>query len=116
MTKLEKVIQTYTKADGSELTAEDFTADTYIELKTKPTTGNFACFVPAELQVEVQTSWGDVLQANRAGVPHGEGDYMVCAVGEDGQPDLTDVWVVNGAVFPSTYDMTNAETEPSAAA
>ena len=37
--------------------------------------------------------------------------------GEDGQPDLTDVWVVNGAVFPSTYDMTNnAETEPSAAA
>lgn len=116
VTKLEKVIQTYTKADGSELTAEDFTADTYIELKTKPTTGNFACFVPAELQVEVQTSWGDVLQANRAGVPHGEGDYLVCAVGEDGQPDLTDVWVVNGAVFPSTYDMTNAETEPSAAA
>ena len=103
VTKLEKVIQTYTKADGSELTAEDFTADTYIELKTK-------------LQVEVQTSWGDVLQANRAGVPHGEGDYLVCAVGEDGQPDLTDVWVVNGAVFPSTYDMTNAETEPSAAA
>ena len=116
VTKLEKVIQTYTKADGSELTAEDFTADTYIELKTKPTTGNFASFVPAELQVEVQTSWGDVLQANRAGVPHGEGDYLVCAVGEDGQPDLTDVWVVNGAVFPSTYDMTNAETEPSAAA
>ena len=29
VTKLEKVIQTYTKADGSELTAEDFTADTY---------------------------------------------------------------------------------------
>lgn len=35
VTKLEKVIQTYTKADGSELTAEDFTADTYIELKIK---------------------------------------------------------------------------------
>ena len=84
-------------------------------MKTKPTTGNFACFIPAELQVEVQTAWGDVLQANRAGVPHGEGDYLVCGAGEDGQPDLSDVWVVNGAIFPDTYDMTNAVAADKAA-
>ena len=35
------------EADGTELTAADFAADTYIDLKTKPTTGNFACFIPA---------------------------------------------------------------------
>mgnify|MGYP007090436098 CR=1 FL=1 len=46
---------------------------------------------------------------------HGYGDYLVCP-NKDGKPDFSDVWVVNGAVFPSTYDMTNAETEPSAAA
>ena len=115
VTKLSKVIKTYTKADGTELTAADFAADTYIDLKTKPTTGNFACFIPAELQVEVQTAWGDVLQANRAGVPHGEGDYLVCGAGEDGQPDLSDVWVVNGAIFPDTYDMTNAVAADKAA-
>ena len=56
-----------------------------------------------------------MLQANRAGVPHGEGDYLVCGAGEDGQPDLSDVWVVNGAIFPDTYDMTNAVAADKAA-
>ncbi|WP_317380979.1 hypothetical protein, partial [uncultured Intestinimonas sp.] len=109
VTGLEKVMKTYTKADGSALTAEDFVADTYIDLKTKaePDT-NYAMFIPADVQVIVETSWGDVLTANRPQVPHGEGDYLVCAVGEDGQPNLADVWVVNGATFPNTYDMTNA--------
>ena len=108
VTKLSKVIKTYTKPDGSALTAEDFVADTYIDLKTIPTTGNFACFVPAGIKVSVNTAWGDVLHVNRDGVPHGDGDYLVCAVGKDGKPDLSDVWVVNGKIFPSTYDMTNA--------
>ena len=59
----------------------------------------------------METAWGDVLTANRPEVPHGEGDYLVCTVGEDGQPNLADVWVVNGAVFPNTYDMAEAQAD-----
>lgn len=107
--KLEKVMKTYTKADGTELTAKDFEPkDTYIDLKTKAQPGtNFAMFIPADIQVVVETAWGDILTANRPGVEHGKGDYLVSTV-KDGQPDLTDVWVLNGAVFPNTYDLTNA--------
>lgn len=104
--KLEKVMGTYTKPDGTELTAADFVPkDTYIDLKTKaqPDT-NFAMFIPAGIQVVVETAWGDVLTANRPGVEHGEGDYLVSVV-KDGEPDLGDVWILNGAVFPNTYDL-----------
>jgi hypothetical protein len=52
--------------------------------------------------VEVNTSWGETLQANRPGVEHGEGDYLVCS-DKNGSPNLDDVWVVNGAIFPKTY-------------
>lgn len=110
VTKVSKVISTYTKPDGSPLTAEDFTAskDTGVELKTKaqPDT-NYACYVPAGVAVQVDTAWGDVLYANRTGVPHGAGDYLVCALTEDGQPNFEDVWIVNGAIFGSTYDTAN---------
>ena len=108
--KLEKVAKTYTKADGSVLTAEDFAQrDTNIELKTKaePDT-NYACYVPADVAVQIDTSWGDVLFANRTGVPHGTGDYLICAMTEDGQPNFEDVWVVNGLQFLTNYDTTNA--------
>ena len=48
--------------------------DTGVELKTKaqPDT-NYACYVPAGVAVQVDTAWGDVLYANRTGVPHGAG-------------------------------------------
>ncbi len=110
--KLEKVMKTYTKADGSELTAKDFEPkDTYIDLKTKaqPDT-NFAMFIPADVQVVVETAWGDILTANRPGVEHGKGDYLVSTV-KDGAPDLSDVWVLNGAVFPNTYDLSKAPAQ-----
>ena len=117
--KLSKVLETYTKADGTALTAEDFTGskDTFIDLKTKaePDT-NFACFVPADVRLTVNTAWGDVLTANRAEVPHGDGDYLVCTVDDAGQPNLSDVWVVNGEIFPDTYDMTNAQSSQADAA
>lgn len=110
VSKLEKVMKTYTKTDGTPVTAEDFAQkDVFIELKTKaaPDT-NFALFVPKGTSVTVNTAWGDVLHTNLPNAPHGEGDYLVCS-SVDGQPDLSDVWVVNGAVFPTTYDMTNAQ-------
>ena len=107
VTKLDKVLKTYTKADGSALTAEDFTGskDTFLDLKTKaePDT-NFACFVPADVRLTVNTAWGDVLHVNDPSSEHGYGDYLVCP-NKDGKPDFSDVWVVNGAVFGSTYDV-----------
>lgn len=105
VTPMEKVLKTYTKVDGSELTAEDFEPDTYITLQTKAGKPVFAAFVPKETQVEIHTAWGDILIANRPEVEHGEGDYIVCDAGEDGAPNFEDVWVVNGKVFETTYDM-----------
>ena len=108
--KLSKVLETYTKADGSALTEQDFTEhkDTFIDLKTKaePDT-NFACFVPADVRLTVNTAWGDVLHVNDPASEHGYGDYLVCP-NKDGQPDFSDVWVVNGAIFANTYDTANA--------
>ena len=101
--KLSKVIKTYTKLDGTALTAEDFQPGVEVTMKTKADAGYFAYFIPAKYHVSVNTAWGDVLHANRTGIEHGEGDYLVCRVGEDGKPDMSDVWVVNGSTFPLTY-------------
>ncbi|MBU5436225.1 alpha/beta fold hydrolase [Pseudoflavonifractor sp. MSJ-37] len=106
VSKLEKVLSTYTKPDGSALTAADFTGkkDTFVPIKTKaaPDT-NFACFVPAAIRLTVDTAWGDTLHVNDPVSRHGDGDYLVCA-NKDGKPDFSDVWVVNGVTFGSTYD------------
>lgn len=61
-------------------------------------------FLPVEQKMFVKTSWGEVLQANRDGVPHGDGDYIVYSSNKDGSPNLNDRWVVNGLVFAKTYE------------
>lgn len=111
VTKVGKVISTYTHTDGTPLTADDFidNKDSFIELRTIASPeSNFALFVPSDTIIEVQTAWGDVLYTNASDAPHGDGDYLVCN-NVDGKPDLSDVWVVNGAVFPSTYSMENSK-------
>ncbi len=107
--KLPKVISTYTKADGSEITEKDFEVkDRYIDLKTKAAPDpNYAMHVPNDISVTVETSWGDVLHTNLPNAPHGDGDFLVCRAGEDGEPDLSDVWVLNGALFPENYETEN---------
>lgn len=106
MTKMSKVIATYTKEDGSPLTADDFVKDTFINIKAIPSANtNFAMFVPTEYKLTVETAWGDILYTNRLAVPHFYGDYLVCRAGEDGTPDLSDVWVVNGLSFNTTYNV-----------
>lgn len=107
VTKLSKVLKTYTKEDGSALTDSDLLNNkgTFIPLRAKATPdANFAFFVPKNVIVEVQTAWGDVLYTNKSDTDHGKGDYLVCN-NKDGQPDLSDVWVVNGAVFETTYKL-----------
>jgi hypothetical protein len=105
-TKLSKVIFTYTKPDGSALCEADFAdRDAWIEIITKPEPdAYYAMHVPVSISVTVETAWGDVLHTNLPNAPHGEGDYLVCRVGEDGKPDLSDVWILNGIVFPEYYD------------
>ena len=107
--KLPKVISTYTKPDGSEISAGDFVEkDGYIDIIPRPAQGAYyAMFVPLNVSITLETAWGDVLHTNLPNAPHGKGDYLVCREGEAGEPDLSDVWALNGAVFPECYDMSN---------
>ena len=50
----------------------------------------------------VITAWGNILIANREGIGHGSSDYLVCP-DKNGSPNLMNVWVVNGQIFPNTY-------------
>ncbi len=102
---LHKVLKTYRKPNGEVLKASDFITDQFVPLQTQIGKLAFALFVPHHQQVEVITAWGDKLIANRPGVEHGKGDYLVCSADEKGKPNLKDMWVVNGNIFPNTYDM-----------
>ncbi len=116
--KLTKVVSTYTKPDGSGIRREDFDKkDAFIDLITiaAPET-NFAMHVPNEISVTVVTAWGDVLHTNLPAAPHGNGDFLVCRKGEDGAPDLSDVWILNGVLFPDNYDTSRMEDAEGSAA
>ena len=104
--KLSKVINTYRKPDGSPLTEKDFDQkDIFVDLITIPEPDIYlAMYVPLSVSVTVNTAWGDVLHTNLQNAPHGEGDYLVCRAGENWEPDLSDVWVLNGVIFPEYYD------------
>ena len=109
VTKLSKVLSAYRKPDGSDLTEDDFrTKDVFIDILAKPAPdSNFAMYVPAGISVTVKTASGNILHTNLPNAPHGDGDFLLCRAGEDGVPDLSDIWVVNGVVFPNTYDISN---------
>ena len=104
--KLPKVISTYAKPDGSALCEADFAEkDLWIDIITRPEPdAYYAMHVPLNISVTVETAWGDVLHTNLPNAPHGDGDYLVCRVREDGKPDLSDVWILNGILFPEYYD------------
>ena len=106
---LSQVVTRYTKPDGSELSKEDFVnKDVYIDIVTIPTTdAYYAMYVPIDITVTVVTARGAVLHSNLQNAPHGEGDYLVCTIREDGGPDLSDIWILNGLIFPECYDTSN---------
>lgn len=100
---IEKLVKTYTFIDGTAITADNIPEG---EFEIATIVGETAEIIFAEQvaeKVQVETSWGEVLTANRDGVPHGEGDFIVCA-NKDGEPDPDDRWVVNGMVFNNTYE------------
>lgn len=106
----EQVRDTYTKPDGSKVRLSDFVPDIFVNLMTGKTDFDyFACHVPLSVHMRVITAWGDELETNREGVAHGEGDYVVCRKGKDNLPDFSDIWVVNGLLFPHTYILTHLQ-------
>ena len=108
---LPQVIARYTKPDGSEICKEDFAnKDEFIDIVTIPTKDTYyAMHVPENISVTVETARGDVLHTNLSNAPHGEGDYLICTIGEDGAPNLSDIWVLNGLIFPDCYDTSHLE-------
>jgi len=99
---LAKLASTYTFEDGSSITEANLPSGRFV-VKTIVSPDANTVFAEQVYEViQVETSWGDILTANRPGIDHGEGDYIVYA-NEDGNPDLTNRWVVNGGVFSDTY-------------
>ena len=107
--KLPNVISTYTKPDGSALSDEDFAVkDEYIDILARPEPdAYYAMYVPLSISVSVETAWGDILHSNLPNAPHGHGDYILCRADENGEPDLSDIWILNGVVFSKYYETNN---------
>lgn len=110
---LPQVISRYTKPDGTELCKEDFAdKDTYIDICTIPTKdAYYAMRVPNDITVTAVTAQGYVLHSNLPNSPHGKGDFLVCTIREDGEPDLSDIWVVNGLIFLDCYDTSHMDRQ-----
>ena len=99
---IEKLAKTYTFVDGTPITKDNIPKGVF---NIATLIGKKADTVFAERvteQVDVATSWGEILKANRDGIPHGNGDYIVYA-NKGGVPNPDDKWVVNGLIFPQTY-------------
>lgn len=109
---LPAVIARYTKPDGAPLGKDDFAnKDAFIDIVTIPTSDTYyAMHIPNDVVVIVETAQGDVLHSNLPNAPHGEGDYLICTKGNDGNPNLSDVWILNGLIFPNCYDTSHLGT------
>ena len=107
--KLPKVISTYIRPDGNALSEKDFAVkDRYIDIHARPEPdAYYAMYVPLSISVSVETARGDILHSNLPNAPHGYGDYIVCRADENGEPDLSDIWILNGVVFSKYYETDN---------
>lgn len=113
-----KLCRTYTFEDGTPINKDTLSRKVIAGYKdgmkypcikpfnvtAMPGVTNWAIHIPARITFPVQTSWGDTLICNDPRIKHGSGDYIVCS-DMNGHPNLSDVWVVNGLIFPDTYDM-----------
>lgn len=77
-------------------------------LMTRELAGTFAAIrIPAGTEFSVKTAWGGVLNGNRPGIGHGQGDMLLVGTREENGrtvPDLeSDGRVVNGEIFDLLY-------------
>lgn len=105
--RLSRAISAYMKPDGSELSERDFAErDRWIKIVTRPENDScYAMHVPLNISVTVKTASGSELHTNLPGAAHGDGDYLVCRADKNGERDLSDVWVLNGILFPERYNI-----------
>jgi hypothetical protein len=113
VTDLAHLNKQYTLCGGSDINESYFAKDLrvshvpgWVKIQTKPHGNTYDCyalFLPINeiRNFPVKASWA-TLYANRDGIDHGKGDFLVCSK-KDGKPDFSDVWVVNGNVFLTTY-------------
>ncbi len=99
---MEELITEFCFLDGTLITEENLPDDIFkVRAIIHPDEKTvFAEMVEGEVQVKTKN--GDVLTANRKGVPHAAGDFIVYA-NSNGVPDETDKWVVSGMVFNKLY-------------
>ena len=100
-----KLINTYTY-NGTQLTPailEKLSDGKKYKLTTKGKDSPIQWCRKANGKEKIATSCGETLEANRSGIPHGSGDYVV-ATDAGNSPNESDKWVVNGEVFKATYN------------
>ena len=87
-----------------ELTEEDIANfKVGMEIKiitTKPGVLQWATHIDINDQIQIETSWGEVLTSN-VGDGHGNGDWIICS-DNNGTPDMNDRWILNGEIFEAT--------------
>ena len=107
---LEKALSIYAKPDGTGFTAEELERGSISAVTHEsPYFNLLAIRIPVETMVSVRTAWGSQI-ANREGIEHGDGDYLIVRKTPDGRPDTeSPVGIVNGSIFRETYR--TAETE-----
>ena len=99
----EKAMKKY-KVDPQEVTSEPMEVDT-VELDTVYA----AIMIPKDIQFTVEVDYGEkaLLNGNRPGIGHGEGDYVLAAaklINGEYRPDPDDSGrIVNGEVFDKLY-------------
>lgn len=98
-----KLVQKYNEVNGDNLNSANI-GDEWYKVSTKPDNGlAYACFVPAQHQGSIQTSWA-VLSINDPLVEHGTGDIVIAQANADGSINMGDKYVVNGLIYFKTYD------------
>lgn len=108
------LVNTYCWADGSPITEQSLRDKldrngniNWHKITTQVKTPETVWALRLPLSVtnfEVITHSGSRLLANATGVNHLGGDFIICA-DANGHPDFSRKRVVNGAVFPKTYDL-----------
>lgn len=98
----------YCLPDGSDIDANSI-GTTPITITTKQVPDTYYGIqvkYPTEFE---QAAWGDILHGNREKnsrgdiVPHEEGDWLICMAAPTGEPNLNDMWIVNGSIVKDTY-------------
>lgn len=120
---LKRLAETYTFATGEGINIGSIVkhmrhaSDGWMKVATIPgQLVNYAMFLDINQfrNVPISTSWGELLFANRDGIDHGDGDFLVCGMNPDGSPNFNDMWVVNGKIFLGTYNLQGFNLSPNA--